>query len=121
MRLALALGKLPGEIDAMPYADFLEFQEFYSIEPFGLSVQDAMNAHQISVMANLERDAKTRPEPYVIRDFLLFPPPVKEVSEATVEGKTAAQWRLIFAAEALQAVRRANIGQDPALTQVSMK
>ena len=102
MRLALALGKLPGEIDAMPYVDFLEFQEFYGLEPFGLAVQDAMNAHQISVMANLERDAKFRPEPYLIRDFLLFPPPIQVVPEATVEGKTAAQWRLIFAAEAVQ-------------------
>ena len=105
MRLALALGRLPGEIDAMPYADFLEFQELYALEPWGLPVADAMNAHQISVMANLERDSKTRPEPYMIKDFLLFPGPVKPVVETLVDGKSAAQWRMIFAAEALQAAK----------------
>jgi hypothetical protein len=108
LRLALALGKLPGEIDAMPYADFVELQEFYGIEPFGLAVSDTLSAHQISVMANLERDPKAKPEPYMIRDFLLFQPPVEKAPEATVEGKTAAQWRLIFAAEALQAVKQSN-------------
>ena len=93
----------------MPYADYLEFQEFYSVEPWGLAVTDTMNAYQISVMANLERDAKAVPEPYTIRDFLLFPGPVavEPVPEATVEGKTAGQWRLIFAAEALQAAQQA--------------
>lgn len=90
----------------MPYVDFLEFQEFYNLEPFGLQAQDTLNAHQISVMVNLERDAKTRPEPYKIKDFLLFPPPAPDVPEATVEGKTAEQWRLIFAAEALQAAQK---------------
>lgn len=103
MRLALALGKLPGEIDGMPYADYLEFQEFYELEPFGLAVQDALSAHTISVMANLERDAKARPAPYVIKDFLLFAPAAEAPAEALVEGKTAAQWKLIFAAESLQA------------------
>ena len=107
MRLALALGKLPGEIDAMPYADFLEFQEFHAIEPFGLPVADSLNAYQMSVMANLERDSKTRPEPYAIRDFLLFPPPAKAIVEALVDGRTAEQWRLLFAADALNAAQKA--------------
>lgn len=106
LRLALALGKFPGEIDAMPYADFLELQELSEIEPWGLRVQDAMSAHTISVMANLKRDPKVRPDPYKIQDFLLFPGPVKPVVEALVDGKTAAQWRMIFAAEALQAAQK---------------
>lgn len=65
-----------------------------------------MSAHTVSVMANLERDSKARPEPYRIKDFLLFAAPVVAVVEALVEGKTDAQWKLIFAAEALQAVQR---------------
>lgn len=109
MRLALALGKFPGEIDAMPYADYLDFQEFYSVEPWGLAVTDTLNAHQISIMANLERDSKARPEPYLIKDFLLFAAPVEAVAEVLVEGKTGAQWKLIFAAESLQAAQKSKL------------
>ena len=103
MRLALALGKLPGEIDQMPYADFLEFMAFYDIEPFGLAVQDAMQANTAQVLANVNRSADSRPEPYRIKDFLLFAPPEVPKEEPMVVGKTAAQWRLIFQAEALAA------------------
>ena len=87
----------------MPYADFLEFQAFYAIEPFGLAVQDTLHAHQLALLANLERDATTKPQPYQISDFLLFAPSAPLQAEPLVQGKTAAQWRLIFAAEALQA------------------
>jgi hypothetical protein len=101
----------------MPYADFVEFQEFYGLEPWGTQVQDAMNAHQCSVMANLERDSKSKPEPYSIRDFLLFPPPAPEPSaEVLVEGKTALQWRMIFAAEALQAAEQRKAAADGVTT-----
>lgn len=103
MRLALALGKLPSEIDAMPFADFVEMQEFYELEPWGLAVQDALSAHTISAMANLKRDPERRPEAYMIKDFLLFGRPDAPEEEPTVDGKTGAQWQLIFAAEALQA------------------
>ena len=103
MRLALALGKLPGEIDQMPYADFLDFMAFYDIEPWGLSVQDALQANAVQVLANINRDAEQQPKPYSIKDFMLFVPPEVPKEEPTVDGKTAAQWRLIFQAEALAA------------------
>ena len=108
MRLALALGKFPGEIDSMPYVDYLELQELYRIEPWGLPVKDAMSAHAISVLANVNRDSKKRPEAYTIKDFLLFAGPAKPVPETLVEGKTGAQWKLIFGAEALQAAQKAS-------------
>lgn len=93
-----------GQINAMPYEEYLGWQEYYTVEPWGLGVQDALNAHALSVLANVNRDSKTRPEPYVARDFLLFPgPPPPPVEPPTVDGKTADQWKLIFAAEALQA------------------
>jgi hypothetical protein len=89
-------------------AEYLEWQEFYEIEPFGLHVQDAFHAHQIAVMGNIHRDNKKRPEPFEIKDFLLHrePEPAAPKVEPTVEGKTAAQWRMIFAAEAHNAARR---------------
>lgn len=98
-----------GQIDLMPMEEYLGWQEFYNIEPWGLPIQDAMQANIISVMANLERNPKERPDPYLIKDFLLYPAPSKPIVEATVEGKTAAQWKIIFAAEALQAAQKRKI------------
>ena len=67
-----------------------------------------MSAQAIAVLANVNRDSKGRPDAYTIKDFLLFPGPAPEpVAEPTVEGKTGPQWKLIFAAEALQAQQRA--------------
>ncbi len=97
-----------GQIDAMPYEEYAGWQEFYAVEPWGLSVQDSMHAHGISVLANVNRDGKSRPEAYTIKDFLLFPgPAAAPTEEPTVEGKTGSQWKLIFAAEALQAQQHA--------------
>lgn len=92
----------------MPMAEYLEWQQFYAIEPFGLQVEDAFHAHGIAVLANINRDTKKRKEPFEIRDFLLHrePEPSKPAVEPTVEGKTAAQWRAIFAADAINAARR---------------
>ena len=92
----------------MPYADYLEFMEFYEIEPWGLAVQDALQANAVKVLANVNRDAEKQPEAYRLKDFLLFAPPQAPRVEPMVEGKTAAQWQLIFQAEALQASKNAN-------------
>jgi hypothetical protein len=96
-----------GEIEQMPMSEYLEWQEFYDIEPFGIQVQDAFHAQGISVLANANRDVKKRKEPFEIRDFLLFREPESEkpAVEPLVDGKTAAQWRMIFAAEAVNAAR----------------
>lgn len=56
----------------MPYAEYLEWQEFYALEPWGLMPQDVMHAHSISVLANVNRDSKRRPKPYRIDEFLLY-------------------------------------------------
>ena len=92
----------------MPYADYLEFMEFYEIEPWGLAVQDALQANAVAVLANVNRDAEKRPEAYRLKDFMLFAPPQEPRIEPTVEGKTAMQWRLIFDAEAAQAAMNSN-------------
>lgn len=56
----------------MPYAEFAEWQEFYGLEPFGTEVQDAAQANVACVLANVNRDPKSRPDPYSLRDFMLF-------------------------------------------------
>lgn len=90
----------------MPHAEFVGWQQFYGLEPWGLAVQDTMQANAVHVAANINRDAEQRPEPYRLRDFLLFSPPEPPREEPTVDGKTAAQWKMVFAAEALQANRQ---------------
>ncbi|MFZ6813752.1 phage tail assembly protein T [Undibacterium sp. Rencai35W] len=92
----------------MPYADYLELQEFYAIEPWGVSVQDAMQAHLASVLANVNRDSRQHPEPYKLSDFLLYhaPPQEDHVSEPDhprVQGLTAHQWKMLLFFQALQA------------------
>jgi hypothetical protein len=87
----------------MPYADYRELQEFYDIEPWGLPAQDAMHAHAISILAEINRDTKKRRRPFKTAEFLLWPEPQADLPEPTVEGRTAEEWQLIFGAERLAA------------------
>lgn len=91
--------------------EYLEWQEFYELEPFGLQVTDAMHAHQISMLANVNRNAEKRPEPFEIKDFLMFPPETraKPEEEPTVDGLTADEWGLLhfFQAAKVECERRA--------------
>lgn len=110
MRLALALGKFPGEIDQMPYVDYVELMEFYEIEPWGLGVHDAFQANAVQVLANVNRDPAQRKEPYRLKDFMLFAQREAARPETLVDGKNAQQWQLIFQAEAAQAARQNQTG-----------
>lgn len=94
-RLALALGKTLGEIEVMSYAEYLEWQEYYALEPFGLAVQDATQAHIVSTLANVNRDSKKRPEAYRIADFMLFPRNNQSEAEAVMLADPDAQSELI--------------------------
>jgi hypothetical protein len=49
--------------------------EFYQIEPWGLAVEDTLNAYQISTMVNLKIDSTTKP--YDIKEFMLYKEPEK--------------------------------------------
>jgi hypothetical protein len=84
----------------MPHAEYLEWQEFYSVEPFGLTVQDGFHAHQMALLANVNRNKEVRPEPFVISDFLMFQDQEAEktpedTSEATFNGLNADEWKLV--------------------------
>ena len=100
MRLALALGKFPGEIDMMPHADYLEFQEFYGVEPFGSAVLDVAQAHLASLLANINRDTKAHKEPYRVDEFLLFDRPEAKEAEPVlfddVDAQSNALMELMF-------------------------
>lgn len=96
-----------GQIDQMPISEYFGWLEFYALEPWGLRSQDAMHAHAISVLANINRNPEERPEPFVIQDFLLFDDKKKaSVEDPKIDGKTCEEWKLVFAAEALAAQRK---------------
>jgi len=70
--LALALGRTVGEIEQIPYAEFLEWQEYFSLEPFGEFAADLRHGHHLSVLANINRDTRKVRKPYEAKDFCLW-------------------------------------------------
>lgn len=68
--LALALGSTVAELKTrMGHAEFVEWQTFYQVEPFGHARSDIQTALLASLLANAHRDTKKRPKPYGLRDF----------------------------------------------------
>ena len=62
-------------------------------EPVGPARLDMLTAMQMALIANANRDAKTRPEPFQPSDFLpqWWPEPDTELDEAPVETKQTPQ------------------------------
>jgi hypothetical protein len=50
--------------------ELTEWRAFYDLEPFGELVADQRHGIAQSLAANLQRDAKRRPEPYQPEDFI---------------------------------------------------
>lgn len=50
--------------------ELTEWRAFYDLEPFGDLVADQRHGIAQSLAANLQRDAKRRPEPYQPEDFI---------------------------------------------------
>lgn len=69
----MALGKtvrqLLSEIDS---AELTEWIAYYKLEPFGDLVADQRHGIAVSTLANVNRDAKKRPEPYKANDFIYW-------------------------------------------------
>ncbi|VVD74406.1 MULTISPECIES: DUF4035 domain-containing protein [Pandoraea] len=55
------------EIDS---AEFAEWLAYANIENFGSPVEDLRTGAVVSMLANINRDRKQRPEPYGLLDFL---------------------------------------------------
>jgi len=54
----------------MGQSEFMEWLEFYELEPFG-EVRAELRAGMVaSIIANVHRDAKKAPEPYKPRQFM---------------------------------------------------
>lgn len=55
----------------MSAREFVAWQVFASREPFGEARGDLQAAHIASVIANVNRDPNSRPQPFTTNDFLL--------------------------------------------------
>lgn len=66
--LALALKRTLAEIDLMSGYEFCEWMQFYEIEPFDADYKAAGIIS--SVIANVNRDASKKREPFIPKDFI---------------------------------------------------
>lgn len=49
-----------------------EWQAYYQLEPFGSLIDDERHGVAVAALANINRDSKTRPEPYKSSDFMTW-------------------------------------------------
>jgi hypothetical protein len=69
----LALGKTVGQLlNEIDSAEMTEWQAYYQLEPFGSLIDDERHGVAVSALANINRDSKTRPEPYKSSDFIAW-------------------------------------------------
>ena len=59
-------------MEQISYAEFLEWQEYFSIEPFGEFSADLRHGHHLALLANINRDTKKVKKPYDAKDFCLW-------------------------------------------------
>lgn len=80
-------------------AEFTEWMAFYELEPFGDLVADLRHGTATSLLANINRDSKARPDPYTAEDFIPWRAgtPAKE-AEPTLLDDPVAQSNLLRAA-----------------------
>jgi hypothetical protein len=70
----------------MGYEEFLGWQDYYAEEPFGEWRADVRSGVVASVVANVNRDDKKRPEPYTAADFMLFEKRKESVDMSEKDG-----------------------------------
>lgn len=56
----------------MSYPELMEWAEFVQIDPEPEWRADARAAQICSILANVNRDSKKRPEPYEVKEFMMF-------------------------------------------------
>lgn len=56
----------------MSASTFYEWQQYYSIEPFGEYRSELRHGQHMALTANINRDSKVRPEPFSAQDFMNF-------------------------------------------------
>lgn len=49
---------------------FREWDEYYSVEPWGDDQHEARSGMLCSLLANIHRDPKVKPQPFRMKDFM---------------------------------------------------
>ena len=65
-------------------AEFTEWLAYYQLEPFGEQLADLRHGTACALLANINRDAAARPDPYQADDFIHWTKQ-PEAAEETIE------------------------------------
>jgi len=63
--------------------EFTEWMAFYELEPFGDIIADLRHGTAAALLANINRDSKSRPEQYTAEDFIFWRREDQVVEDAT--------------------------------------
>ena len=47
-----------------------EWEEYYSVEPWGDDQHEARSGMLCALLANIHRDTKAKPQPFTVKDFM---------------------------------------------------
>jgi hypothetical protein len=99
--LALALGKTVAQMLAeVSSLELTEWLAYYRLEPFGEGVADQRHGGLSALLANIHRDAKTKPDPFRPTDFIPWHPvhrtPQTPILFADPEAQSQALVRALF-------------------------
>ena len=66
------MGRFVEDIEQnMSVLEFMEWELFYSIEPFGELRADLRSAHEMQQQGNIHRNSKTKKAPWRLKDFIM--------------------------------------------------
>ena len=67
------MGRTVTELEhALSASEWLDWLRFFALEPYGAPAMDVIQAQLRSLLANIHRNEKARPEPFEPREFLIF-------------------------------------------------
>lgn len=91
-RLSLKLGGTVGELKArMTWREFLQWQAFYALEPWGEWLNDLRFAQLAFLLANIWRGKDTNP--YPMKDFVFdWAGVIREVREEAQDDEATDHW-----------------------------
>ena len=71
--------------------EFTEWMAYAALEPFGEHIADLRHGVAVSVLANVNRSAEARPEPYRAEDFIYWRDfvPVEEAEPVLLDDPVA--------------------------------
>lgn len=104
------MGRTVAELEAsLSASEWLDWLRFFALEPYGAPAMDVVQAQMRSLLANINRNTKERPEPFEPREFLLFSQTqdveqdLPETQEPpTYNGLSAQEWALAMSLHAWQ-------------------